>query len=327
MDNQEKTAVRKRPVWLKWSVSIAAALVVLCCCYVLNLKTVVLDVDGSRITVKTISLTVGSLLRGQNIVLLEKDEVSPSLDARLQENMVITINRAADLTIAVDGGEIPVRTMARKVADVLFEYGISLDPEDEVEPAQDSPVSSGMAIKIVRVKTEYLTCDVPVDFEIQKQYTVMLPSDVSRVAQEGRTGMERQDWQVTFKDGKEFMRQLVSRELLESPIDRIVVYGSAQAVSRGGEDIRYSRDLDMLASAYTYTGNNTASGVAPYYGVAAVDTSNIAMGTSLYVDGYGYATALDRGGAIKGNRIDLFFGTHEEAVSWGVRWVKVYVLD
>ncbi|MDD4170318.1 MAG: 3D domain-containing protein, partial [Desulfotomaculaceae bacterium] len=82
-----------------------------------------------------------------------------------------------------------------------------------------------------------------------------------------------------------------------------------------------------LATGYTYTGNNTASGTAPHYGVAAVDPMVIKMGTRLYVEGYGYATALDRGGAIRGRRIDLFFESYNEAMRWGTRRVKVYVID
>ena len=69
------------------------------------------------------------------------------------------------------------------------------------------------------------------------------------------------------------------------------------------------------------------------YGVVAVDPSVIPLGTKLYieaVDGswtYGYAVAGDTGGAIKGNRIDLFFNSNAEAMSFGRRQAKVYVLN
>ncbi|MDF9407093.1 MAG: Cell wall-binding protein YocH precursor [Pelotomaculum sp. PtaB.Bin013] len=327
MSSKEKTVHRDRAALLKGPVLIAVAVVILLSCYAWAKKTVVVDIDGSQTTVKTFSFTVGGLLKSQKIALLEKDEVSPPLASTLKKGMIVTIKRATDLTIAVDGSEIPARTMTRKVEDALLEYGISLGPEDEVEPAKDSPVNPGMTVKVARVKTESLTCDAPIDYETKKQYTVKLPGGESRVAQEGKEGTERQTWQVTFKDGKEVDRQLASREVIEPPTDKIVLYGSTMVVSRGGDNIRYARVLDMLASAYTYTGYNTASGVAPSYGVAAVDTSRIPMGTRLYVDGYGYATALDRGSAIQGNRIDLFFGSYSEAMGWGLRWVKVYVLD
>ncbi|MDQ7861221.1 3D domain-containing protein [Peribacillus frigoritolerans] len=43
--------------------------------------------------------------------------------------------------------------------------------------------------------------------------------------------------------------------------------------------------------------------------IIAVDPSVIPMGSKVYVEGYGYAVAADKGGAIKGNRIDVFFSS------------------
>lgn len=45
----------------------------------------------------------------------------------------------------------------------------------------------------------------------------------------------------------------------------------------------------------------------------------IPFDTMLYVPGYGLARVADRGGAIKGRRLDVFFWTHEEALQWGRR--------
>jgi 3D (Asp-Asp-Asp) domain-containing protein len=50
------------------------------------------------------------------------------------------------------------------------------------------------------------------------------------------------------------------------------------------------------------------------------------MGTRLYIEGYGYAVAGDRGSAIDGHRIDLGFLTLDECYEWGRRDVKVYIL-
>ena len=68
------------------------------------------------------------------------------------------------------------------------------------------------------------------------------------------------------------------------------------------------------------------------YGVIAVDPRVIPLGTQLYieaVDGswtYGYAVAGDTGGAIKGARIDLFYDSHAQAISFGRRAARVYIL-
>lgn len=44
---------------------------------------------------------------------------------------------------------------------------------------------------------------------------------------------------------------------------------------------------------------------------------NIPFGTKLFVPGYGLATVKDRGGAIKGNKLDVYFASHKEALKWG----------
>lgn len=311
---------------LMWT-ALAVAAAVLLSGYAWAKKKVILAVDGKEIPVQTFSRTVGKVLEEQKVILLEKDEVVPPVDVPLRDGMVIRVIRAKDVIIEADGCETAARTRGQTVKDALEEYGIKLGPEDEVAPGQDELLVQGMKIKVTRVRTETVVEDAAVKCQTRKQYTTKLPQGSTRVVQEGRDGVERRTWQVTYRDGCEASRRLVAKEVISPPVDRVVMVGSGMVVSRGGEDIRYSRVLNMLASAYTYTGNNTASGVPPRYGVAAVDTSIIPMGTRMYVEGYGYATALDRGSSIKGNRIDLFFETYREAVNWGLRRVKVYILD
>ena len=77
-----------------------------------------------------------------------------------------------------------------------------------------------------------------------------------------------------------------------------------------------------------YSGKNrTASGTVPTSNhTIAVDTSVIPFGTKVVISGQVYV-AEDRGGAIKGNRIDMFFMTHKEAVRWGRRTMEVYLAE
>lgn len=89
-------------------------------------------------------------------------------------------------------------------------------------------------------------------------------------------------------------------------------------------DIRLT--LNVESSAYTYTGNKTATGVEPREGLIAVDPKVIALGSKVYVEGYGYAIAGDTGGAIRGNRIDVFFPTLRQCIDWGRKSVHIYVL-
>ncbi len=81
-----------------------------------------------------------------------------------------------------------------------------------------------------------------------------------------------------------------------------------------------------------YTGQ-TASGTYPReagrftYGTIAADTRYYPFGTKMYVPGYGWGIVEDRGGAIKGpKRIDLFYDSHEDALKWGRKTLKVRVI-
>jgi 3D (Asp-Asp-Asp) domain-containing protein/LysM repeat protein len=78
-------------------------------------------------------------------------------------------------------------------------------------------------------------------------------------------------------------------------------------------------------SGITKTGVNLKAN--PNAKVIAVDPTVIPLGSKVYVEGYGYATAEDIGGAIKGNRIDVFIPTQSGALQWGRKQVKVTILD
>jgi 3D (Asp-Asp-Asp) domain-containing protein len=95
-----------------------------------------------------------------------------------------------------------------------------------------------------------------------------------------------------------------------------------QEVSRGSERI-----LTMEATAYTWTGNRTASGTWPAVGTVATDPEVIPLGTKIWVEGYGEAVAEDTGGLVKGNIIDLYFPTESECWEFGRRQVEVRILE
>lgn len=69
----------------------------------------------------------------------------------------------------------------------------------------------------------------------------------------------------------------------------------------------------------------TASGTRVRPGTIAADTSIYPFGTIMYVEGYGYGRVEDRGSAIVGNRIDLYYRTHAQAMAWGRQNLRVKI--
>lgn len=94
---------------------------------------------------------------------------------------------------------------------------------------------------------------------------------------------------------------------------------------------RNMRSLMMTASAYSAydPGNSSYTATGSYLrkGVVAVDPNLIPLGTRLFIPGYGYAVADDIGGSIIGNRIDLAFDSHGEALAFGRRDIVVYIVE
>jgi len=99
-------------------------------------------------------------------------------------------------------------------------------------------------------------------------------------------------------------------------------------------ETKAKKKITMEATAYTAncTGCSgiTRTGINlkanPNQKVIAVDPNVIPLGTRVYVEGYGTAIAGDTGGAIKGNRIDIFIPSRQDALNFGRRQVTVTVL-
>lgn len=145
----------------------------------------------------------------------------------------------------------------------------------------------------------------------------------------------------TIKEQKELLattvekeQQLQAQQLQEQQYAQAFSASNSldgQTLSRGGAPVSFSQVLSVNATAYC-NDSVTACGTCTIrnpngYSTIAVDPRVIPLGSKVYVDGYGYAIADDIGGAIKGNRIDLFMNSESDAENWGIRSVNVYILN
>jgi len=132
---------------------------------------------------------------------------------------------------------------------------------------------------------------------------------------------------------------LVAVICLLTPIVGIADINAARAndTTANTEQTAQWRTVKMRVTAYCpcekccgkYSDGITASGhkIRPGDVFVAADRK-YAMGTEMILAGYNNTEpvkVLDRGGAIRGDRLDVFFYTHQEALNWGVRYLDVKI--
>ncbi len=139
------------------------------------------------------------------------------------------------------------------------------------------------------------------------------------------------------RGGREVVRQDVDQRLAREPLTEIRIVGtgrddnpiSAPKLTRAvrvHEVLATGYDPGPVDNGFEHAGT-TRLGWRTRRGIMAVDPAVIPLRSLLYVPGYGLAWAGDVGGKIKGDHVDLCFNRTEEAVAWGRRWVRVYVLE
>ncbi|MGE5654568.1 MAG: ubiquitin-like domain-containing protein [Bacillota bacterium] len=307
--------------------------------YVALQKSITIAVDGKEIELKTFKGTIGQALTSAGITLRAEDMVTPAVGQKTHGGMTIKITRAVPVTVAADGKLLELYTSRPLVRDLLDQAGVTLGDKDRVEPSAESPIAAEMKVNVIRVREEILTFNHTVPYQILRRENDDMDEGTENVLQTGEEGLREEKVKVVYENGQEVNRVTVSDMMLKEKRDELVEFGTLGVlVASRGETVRYTRQLTMNATAYSAhyasTGKNpgdsgfgiTATGMVAEYGVVAVDPSVIPLWTKVYVEGYGYAIAGDTGSDIRGNRIDLCFNTHDEAVRFGRRMVNVYVV-
>lgn len=265
---------------------------------------------------------------GNFLIASEQKSKKPEAQISIMQSDLADGEKTAikkQVNIIIGSNVSTVETTKNLVSDILHENNTSLGPLDRVKP--DLLEESGNEIRVIRVAKKNLTEQKSIPYTVERQDDEDLYIGDKRVIQKGKNGTEKLTYEQILEDGKEVARNLVQRVVVKEPVKQILAMGTRQTASRGGIQIKFERMIEMRASAYTHTGRNTYTGIQPKLGVVAVDPNVIPLGSRLYIDGYGFATAMDIGGSIRGDRIDLFFETKDDAYRWGVRTVQVFVLS
>ncbi|MBE7015327.1 MAG: DUF348 domain-containing protein [Ruminococcaceae bacterium] len=325
----------------------------------------VIDVQTKRVSLvmvdafagseKTQELTtrqdlVGEFLEENGVELGEFDRVSMLLEDKLYDEARIIIRKGRKFTLNIDGNIEIITTTKKTIREAFEEAGVSVNQVDVVEPDLDSVVVHGMEVSVFRIGYSEITEDIEIPFTSKEVSDSTLEKGKTRIKTKGINGLKRIVYSVTTRDGIETHRQILSEKIIKNPTEQVIAVGTKPkaapakpdskvketAKTNAGSSLKYKKKLTVTATAYTAApGKKTASGKVAQYGVIAVDPNLIPLGTKLYVEStddgkswkYGYCVAGDTGGAIKGNKIDLYFGSENECLQFGRRSAILYVLE
>lgn len=188
------------------------------------------------------------------------------------------------------------------------EYNVTVD---EIKEWNDLTSTTIYPNQVLRVDGDY-------------EYTIQQGDTLTEIAKQYR---------VTVEQLKEWNQ--IEDEHLIYVGDTLVMKEVGEQKETAEETTKAVKSLTVTATAYTANcegcSGTTATGINlhenPDKKIISVDPSVIPLGTKVYVEGYGEAVAADTGGAIKGNKIDVFFPSEETAKQWGVKTVKIQLLD
>lgn len=297
---------------------------------------VFLTVDDETKQYYTIAATVGEFFNLEQLEFNEHDEISHDLSAKLTEGLEITVDTAFQITV-IDGEKKAKHwTTGGNVEDFLVANDISLNKLDKIKPKLDKEITEDTKITIIRVEKKEKEVEESIPFEVEERKDNSLEAGKKKVIKAGKKGKALNKYEVTYENGKEVDRKLISEKVLEKSEKEIVAVGTKKAASASSAPAGKGKVMVMEATGYGADCKGcsgiTAIGINlkknPNMKVISVDPRIIPLGSRVWVEGYGEAIAGDTGGAIKGNRIDVFLPSEAYARNnWGRRTVKVKILD
>lgn len=320
----QKTRRFALPENFRWPAGIAAAFAAIILVVIVYTTMIPREVNavinGEEFGFTTREYTVEGFLEDEKIEFCEDDYISVPLTTFIYDGIELEIKHATDFKVTADGKTVKCKSLANTVGEALKDEGIKVGKNDIVTPGTDSLLKRGMKIVIQRVEFKEEVVEETVKFKTVEKDDTSLNEGTSKVVTEGSDGKDKVTYQVTYIDGKETERKEISRETLTKAVDKVIANGTR--INYNGKT--YSRKLVVKAYAYT-GGGRTAMGTRARVGEIAVDPSVIPLGTNVYIEGVGPRRAEDTGGNIKGNTIDIYMDTQSQCLSWGARYVTIYI--
>lgn len=303
-----------------------------------KLKTVTVYNAQNSYEVKTSASTTTELEKSGAAGLKPTDSID-TRNGQISDGGHYEVKNAYLINVYADGAVYPVYLSKGTVKDAIEAAGLELDADDLCYPLAGVELWDGIEIKVTRVSTVFVSESESIPYETERVENIYLNPLEEVVTVAGIDGEKKIDRVITYHDG-EAVDEIVTETVVSPAVSEVVEYGvwnlkksrmnSSEAVGTvNGKP--YSMVISATATAYCDKGT-TASGLRSQVGVVAVDPRVIPLGTRLYIESadgtwsYGVCVAGDTGGAIKGNKVDLFYDSYNQCIQFGRRGCNIYVL-
>ena len=280
-----------------------------------NLKDVKIVLqNGYELTVLTAKNTISEVLEENNILLEENQKAIPDSSEEVKAGTVI------------------------KIVDKSYnEVQIAKVSEEGVQTTLDELLNN-----YAPITEKIVTEQVEIPYEtITKNTAGTDTNTTNKVLQQGKNGLKEVTYKIKYQNEVEIEKIQLSEKIIKEPVNKIVQVNKV-LTSRSGTTSRAtpSTTVSANASGQIYkitaycscakccgkTNGITAMGTKATAGRTVAASSKFAFGTKLNINGHTY-TVEDRGGAINGNKIDIYVNSHAEALAWGVRYLPVSVVN
>lgn len=326
-------------------------------------KTVSIIDSGKTTTLHTFSTDAQVILASAGLSLGKNDTYA--LSDFSSGKATLTVNRAFDVKVTLDGKVTTVSMAGGTVADAIKAAGIECEDGRLVSHALDTQLSAGMTIDISNITYNTVEELITIYPSTTVVYSDSLASGKTEYT-EGKNGYKLVTYRQKIVDGKVTETEVVDEVIVRASVAAKKVVGtkksstgssSSTAVKKNtyltaawkyvsslkpstdfaldskGRPVNYKKLITGTASAYS-GGGKTATGKQCRTGYVAVNPKQIPYGSKLFIrcsDGsyiYGYAVAEDTGGFAQwGTRVvDLYFSTESACRKFGLRNVEIYVL-
>jgi len=296
---------------------------------VTNVKIVLSS--GYEMNILTTKTKVKEILDENHIILLEDEKVSPKEEEEISDNKTIIISKKSE--------------------------NIELSSQEDNNAITAENVLENYSTIIEKIVTE----QVKIPYEtIKKDVSTGSGTKQNKIVQYGVDGIKEVTYKVKYQNDKEIEKIEISSKVIKKPVNKIIEVRTKQVTTRnsttrtattnpakdasttlakkvaGIEPVVKTFNTSAYCACISCCGKTngiTASGAkaAEWYTVAA--GSSYPMGTVIYIPYFkdkpngGWFVVQDRGGAISSSKLDIFMGSHGQALQFGRHNLTCYVYE